>query len=143
VTHSTQNDFIAQPYSRFEVLTYYNTKVREGKIKLPYMSTQKFMGLTDTEFEGQDDLSALVTASPAHRFFWHVTQSNCNSANTNVAFYTAVIDYDVEFWDRVDTTLDLDGQIDRLVKLKEAKEGFVSVPESKGNRRGERKEKIL
>lgn len=129
-THATQNDDICQPFQQFQVLTYYNTKRKDGEIRMPAISTMKVFGNTWTEFAGNPDNTALVTASPAHRWFWVISQSNVNTANTNTCFYTAFIDYDIEFWDRVDTTLDLDQKIRHLQEIKEAK---THIPSSVGD----------
>lgn len=120
ITVPTALDALSQPYAKFVVVKYYTTGTPDGTIR-SNMTTSKIMGLSDLEFKGRDDLTALVSAQPSHQWYWHINQSNVNTANTCVTFFTVTIDYDVEFWDRVDTTLDLDSKIAHLTSLRDAK----------------------
>jgi len=112
-----QNDFATQPYTKVQKTTIYQngTKNQNGTLS---MSTQKFLGLKRTEFEGNDDLTAIVTTSPVHRWFWHLTVSADDGSSTIGHYIHIMVDYDVEFWDRVDTAVDL---MTRLVRNKAAK----------------------
>lgn len=116
-TQAAQENFQCQPYTQVRRTIIYNNGMpsQAGSIS---MSTQKFLGLSNTEFQGQDDLAALTSASPGHRWFWHLTITSDDQSSTTPHYCNVMIDYDVEFWDRVDTTLDL--KYERLLSVRRA-----------------------
>ncbi len=116
-TRTQQEYFQAQPYTKcFKTIVYTNgaASVR-GSLS---MSTQKYFGLSKTQFEGQEDTTALVSTSPAHRWFWHFCITSDDQSSSTLHYVNVRIDYDVEFWDRVDTTLDL--RYARLLDIRRA-----------------------
>lgn len=115
-TQTLMMDRISQPYAQLKHVVFNapNFGSSSSPIFVQHMNTQRFLGLSDVEFKGNDDLTALVTADPAHTWYWTISQTNIDVSDTITGYYTVFIDYDVEFWDRVDTALDLDSQIARL-----------------------------
>lgn len=113
VTASTQMDFAAQPYVKTRLTSIYRTGAPDSVFSLS-MSTAKFQGLSDTEFQGRDDLTSLVSTNPAEQWYWHVNVCNVDTSITaEIAVYIKIT-YDVEFFDRVDTTLDFYGKLTRM-----------------------------
>ncbi len=105
-TRTQQEYFQAQPYTRyFKSIIYANGRSdQQGSCT---MSTAKFLGLSRSEFEGNDDVASLVSANPAHQWYWHCVVSSDDQSSSTIHYVNFVVEYDVEFWDRVDTTLDL------------------------------------
>jgi len=115
ISLATQPDFQAQPYTQARVLTLYTT----GEPRCTFtqnMTTSKYLGLSQTEFEGRDDLAALTSANPAKQWYWKITATNVDTTGTTDLCINVEIDYDVEFWDRVDTTLDAVSAMERRVR---------------------------
>jgi hypothetical protein len=117
-TRASQENFQSTPYTRYAKTIIYRNGCPEMSGSMT-MSTQKFFGLTQAEFEGNEDACALVTANPSHQWFWHLSLSADDQGSTIVHYINYVVEYDVEFWDRVDTTLD--SRIDRMKLLRQMK----------------------
>jgi hypothetical protein len=118
-TQAAQANFQAQPYTVLQQTSLYRNGARSqsGFMK---MSTEKFLGLTRTEFLGNDDLTALVSADPSHQWYWHFTLSVADQSSTVPHYFNVAVEYDVEFWDRVDTNLDL--KYERLMSIRRIKQ---------------------
>lgn len=121
VSRTNTENFQAQPYTRFQKTIIYNngTESQSGSM---HMTTRQFLGLTSSEFEGADDLASLVSNTPAHEWFWHCTISMDDQSSTCVHYVNYVVEYDVEFFDRVDTTID-----SRLERVQELRRAFAST----------------
>jgi len=117
-TRAAQENFQAQPYTAVQKTIIYTngTSSQRGSMA---MTTRKFLGLSQTEFEGQDDLAALTSADPAHQFFWQMVICSDDQSSATPHYVNFQIDYDVEFWDRVDTSLDL--RVERQLSLRRLK----------------------
>lgn len=132
-TQAAQENFQAQPYTRVgKTIVYNNGSKASDHIGSLSMTTEKFLGLSRQEFLGNDDLTALVSADPAHLWYWHLCFSMDDQTSTCVIYLNVCIEYDVEFWDRVDTTLDL--KYERLLtnrRIKAAADQRTSSQQSK------------
>lgn len=127
-TLAGQANFQSTPYSRVEkFMIYTNGLPPIGKGSME-MSTQRFLGLSPTQFNGNDDLTALVTADPAHQWYWHFCVTVDDQSSSTKSFINFQIDYDIEFWDRVDTTLD--SRYERVLMMRRMK--ALSDSKSKG-----------
>jgi len=122
VTLATQMDFAAQPYSRAGLFNIYRAGAPDSVFTMS-MTTPKFQGLSAAEFAGRDDLTALVSTNPAEGWFWHVTATNVDLSVTSELAIMVELVYDVEFFDRIDATLDLTARIERLQLLRDRKGG--------------------
>lgn len=71
-------------------------------------STPTVLGLTAAQYQGSDETSALVTASPAHQWYWVIRSESFDQSTSTTAYCFITIDYDVEFFDRADRTLEVD-----------------------------------
>jgi hypothetical protein len=129
-TQAAQENFQAQPYTKVgKSIVYNNGSKASDQIGSISMSTEKFLGLSRQEFLGNDDLTALVSADPAHQWFWHLCFSVDDQTSTCNMYINVCIEYDVEFWDRVDTTLDL--KYERLLANRRIKaEADLKQPQS-------------
>jgi len=113
VTLPTQMDFAAQPYVQSRLHNIYRTGAPDTVFQSS-MSTMKFQGLSASEFEGRDDLTSLVSTNPAEQWYWHVSATNIDvSITSDVAIHVELV-YDVEFFDRIDTTLDFKERFARM-----------------------------
>jgi hypothetical protein len=108
--HSSTNagsydDALAAPYARSWIagaISSYNVSRKHSMSA----STAEFLGITKAGFYGDSELTAAVTNNPSHQWYWHIGNHPINSTDTVASFLAVEIDYDVEFWDRTETTLD-------------------------------------
>jgi hypothetical protein len=114
LTVNTQMDFITQPYVVANEFNIYRSGAKDSHFSM-HMSTTKFLGLTSGEFEGRDDLAAAVGANPALPWYWHISATNIDTGVTSEVAALIMIEYDVEFFNRVDTTID--EKYERLLNL--------------------------
>ncbi len=118
-TRTQQEYFQAQPYTRYQkTIVYQNGQATQSGTMS--MSTPKFLGLSRSEFEGNDDITTLVSANPAHQWYWHLCLTADDQSSATAHYVNFTVTYDVEFWDRTETTLD--AKLERLTELKRAKE---------------------
>lgn len=84
------------------------------------MQSARRFGVSPSQFAGYEQYTAAVTTNPATDFYWHfaVYASDLTSAPDFNLIVT--IDYDVEFYQRIDATLDLDAKYLRLTQVREA-----------------------
>jgi hypothetical protein len=115
VSRTNQENFQAQPYTQYQKSIIYRngTNSTSGSMS---MTTRKFLGLTTSEFEGNDELTSLVSTNPLHEWFWHCSIGMDDQSSTCQHFANYVVEYDVEFFDRVDTALDL--RYERTLELR-------------------------
>lgn len=116
-TLSSQENFQSLPYTQYhKTIIYRNgTSSTQGTMT---MSTQKFLGMSHTEFAGNEDLTSLTTTTPSHQWFWHLCMSMDDQVSSCIHYVNFVVTYDIEFWDRVDTTLDAEKKADLLQRLR-------------------------
>jgi hypothetical protein len=98
-------DFACQPYAVSKILHPYRTGASDHVFSVT-ATTAKFLGLNETDFRGRDDLTALTSASPATQWYWHISVVNADTTVTSETQFLAEIVYDVEFFNRIDTTVD-------------------------------------
>jgi len=119
ITAATQPDFIAQPYCKSVLTNVYRTGAPDTKYN-GHMSSARLLGLTNTEFAGRDDATAATGANPTLQWYWHISATNIDTAVTSeVAIHVELV-YDVEFYSRIDTTIDIVGRAQRAIQLRQA-----------------------
>ncbi len=74
-------------------------------------STQSVLGYTVPQYEGTDTLNGTSSASPTKLWYWCVRQSSFDDSTSVTVRYVITLDYDVEFFERLDQTLDLSAKI--------------------------------
>jgi hypothetical protein len=118
VSRSNQENFQAQPYTRYQKTIIYNngTASQSGTMS---MTTRKFIGMTQNEFLGAEEWAAPVSTNPANCWYWQLSLSSDDQTSTTTHYVNFVIEYDIEFFERVDTSLDL--QHERLLGLRRTK----------------------
>jgi len=134
-SQSVLNDAWAAPFMTFRSESQLNagyTPTNNSCKKS--MATAKFLGLTQVE-QMSDQYQALTTSQPAHQWYWH-TSILANDVASNITGYLFVeIVYDVEFFDRVELTLDEAIERAKMLKLNRAdvlrKRVTVEVSEKK------------
>jgi len=94
------------------------------------MSTPQFLGLSHTAFQGEDGLTALTTAQPAHQWYWNLSSWHQDRTTACVLYFTVVVEYDIEFYDRVESIIDLETRFQQLKDSKHRK-GLVSKSDRK------------
>jgi hypothetical protein len=79
------------------------------------MSTSKFLAVPIED----PDIASLVSTTPAHPWYFHINVINADYS-TNTSFTVSwEIDYDIEFWDRLEQSLDsLALRVERLRLLR-------------------------
>ncbi len=76
------------------------------------------MGYNEVAIRTDDTLQALTSANPVHQWYWHVIVRVADDTSTGDGRFYCKIEYDVEFFDRTDTLLDLNTNIySNLVRL--------------------------
>jgi len=119
VTYATAMDFAAQPYVKSSLQSIYRTGAKDAVFSAS-MTTAKFQGLSSTEFQGRDDLTALVSTNPAEQWYWQINATNVDVTVTSEVAIMVELTYDVEFFDRIDTTLDLVARFERALNIRRA-----------------------
>jgi len=83
-----------------------------------HYSTAQVLGYSERAVVDDDTLQALTSANPTHQWYWHIMMRAADDTSVIVASYYVKIEYDIEFFDRLDTSLDLSEKIHRdLVRL--------------------------
>jgi len=127
-------DAASMPYAKTRLLSIYRTGASDSVFK-GSMTTRKMLGLSKVEYDGRDDLTAAVTTNPALQWFWHITGINVDSAVTSEVAILVEITYDVEFFTRIETTIDL--RLNNLMSMRLAfEQANISKPSSKGRASG-------
>jgi hypothetical protein len=75
------------------------------------MSVRDILGYKTSAIEDDDTLQALTSANPNHQFYWHLMLQMTDQSSAGDAYITVRIEYDVEFFDRLDTLIDLAGEL--------------------------------
>jgi len=97
---------ISAPYAKFKILNQLNSGYTPKSDVISHsMSTQKILGLTNAELMS-DQYQALFTANPSHLWYWHTSiQANDGTSTITGRLYVKIV-YDIEFFDRIELTLD-------------------------------------
>jgi hypothetical protein len=106
ITAGTFYDAAAMPYAQNKIINVYRAGAPDAIFRSS-MTARKFYGLSKTEFEGRDDITAIVSASPTTQWYWHVSAINIDTAITSEVAISVDLVYDIEFFNRTETTLDL------------------------------------
>lgn len=93
-------------YSRSWQIGFNSTQFRPEGYK-NHMSTCKIYASTPQAFMGKDSLAAVYTANPEAMWYWNIAYYNPNQDQNITTSLSIVIDYDVEFYERIVTTLDM------------------------------------
>lgn len=107
VTITDQLDATAQPFSKDMVINGGTASTSTASLRLSMSSTTSaFLGYKTVAIDTDDTLQAQTSANPSHQWYWHIMCSMCDQASTGTLWYRTRIVYDVEFFDRIDTTID-------------------------------------
>lgn len=81
-------------------------------------STAQVLGYPESAVKDDDTLQALTSANPNHQWYWHVIVRVADDTSTGDGRFYCKVEYDVEFFDRLDTSIDLTVRIyNDLVRL--------------------------
>jgi len=109
-------DAASMPYSVMDYRGPYNAANFDTWMSMN-LTTREFLGMSKIQMEGDDDVASLYSANPAHVWYFHCALQ-CSDLSTSVTFRSLVmLEYDVLFYDRVDTTLDL--RVSRMLAMKQ------------------------
>lgn len=104
-----------------------------------YYTTAQVLGYTEGAIKDDDTLQALTSANPTHQWYWHVIVRVADDTTTGDGRFYCKVEYDVEFFDRLDTAIDLETKIyNDLVRLvsrtkREEKQQGTRELKTKGN----------
>ncbi len=70
-------------------------------------TTKQVLGMTQSQFEGSDQLIGTASGTPALSWYWMLTQESYDGSTSTSTYGLVIIDYDVEFFSRADQGLDL------------------------------------
>lgn len=93
---ATVFDYMGAPYAKWAAG---NANTLGNRTLITHLSTAAVLGLSGGQMEADDTLEALVTASPAHQWYWII--GTYSEATQSTSAYVS-IDYYVEFTDRID-----------------------------------------
>lgn len=94
-------EILDQPRCQWKLLPAVNIGSKSMRARY---STAEILGLNPKQIE-DEDYSASVSASPASLWYMNLFAFNVNASDLNIALNIVVrIDYDVRFYDRVNTT---------------------------------------
>lgn len=124
VSSANMMDFCAQPYVKSYLSAIYRTGAPDSVLSMS-MSTAKYLGLSDSEFKGRDDCASLVSTNPTLAWFWKIGCINIDVAVTAEVAVCVELVYDVEFFDRIDPSLDFYARFDRMRSIVGHLEGRV------------------
>lgn len=100
------NGATAQPYA------LYTTTSTANPVVLANRRTTKSM-IGEDVFKS-DRLQAVYNADPSEEWLWNITVQSADASSTSSALIKVIIDYDVEFFDRISADIDA-----RMTRLKE------------------------
>jgi len=113
---SVLQDAMSAPYVKWFLLNQLNSGDTEMLTHSHTMSTQEMLGLTSSELMS-DQYQALVGANPAHLWYWHTSLRAVDNASTITAYMQVQIEYDLEFMDRLELTLD--EKLERITTMRQ------------------------
>jgi len=106
-TLSSQNSAIGQLYAQS---SFYNggmtTSSAHTLVQRSSITTAKILGYKTSAIDDDDTLQAQTSANPSHQWYWHLMASMVDQSATGTIYYHVKIFYDVEFFDRIETTID-------------------------------------
>jgi hypothetical protein len=133
-TPSGFDSAVSMPFSQWHPV---GTSVGPIPMYTAAYSTAQVLGYKDSAIEDDDTLQALTSANPNHQWYWHILIRVSDDSSTGSGTFLVRIEYDVEFFDRLDTLLDLEHKlardIDRLYlkRLRDEKSGDkTGIPSS-------------
>jgi hypothetical protein len=91
------NGALAQPYALYAFTSPYAPVTLVSK-----MTTQKMVGNTTMA----DRLQAAYNADPSEEWVWNMTYQTADASTTASLYVKVIIDYDVEFFDRISGDID-------------------------------------
>jgi len=81
-------------------------------------STSQVLGYEQSAVKDDDTLQALTSANPNHQWYWHIMVRSSDDSSTGVGTFYCRLEYDIEFFDRLDTQIDLSERVYRdLIRL--------------------------
>jgi hypothetical protein len=109
VTLGNQMDVISQPMST-SMMFNGGLAVKQGSSYSPslFMSqtASHVLGYDTVAISTDDTLGSVTSANPSHQWYWHIFASMSDQTSSGTIWIRVKITYDVEFFDRVDTTID-------------------------------------
>jgi len=99
-------DMASQPYTKFQTSASYMIPQGLSRPNKMSMSTAKILGMDAVEFKGDDSLEANYNASPALQWYWLFGIQSTDGSSSTVRQLTVMVDYDIQWFDRNNTTID-------------------------------------
>jgi hypothetical protein len=91
-------------------------------------SSREILGQTEAQYQGTETTVGTASASPTLLWFWALRHEAYDQSTSTSTYCWVTIDYDVEFFNRLDQTLDLEDRIaDLQVRLARREERKKSV----------------
>jgi len=101
------HDAQSQPFAQAAIFYGGNATSRGTTMEMrKSMTTKVIMGYKQSAVDDDDTLAALTSANPNHQWYWHLIAGMMDGSSSGTVYYNLEIEYDVEFYDRVDTGLD-------------------------------------
>jgi hypothetical protein len=85
------------------------------------MSTPRIKGLPASLFPAAEDMASAVTTVPVDQWYWLISAINLDGSTSASFKFIVAIEYDVEFFGKVEDNLDLTAKLQRLGELVDAK----------------------
>jgi len=109
---SLRDSFASNPYVKKRMVNVNGSGI-ESPIE-SRMSTPKFSGITTSGFQGDSTFASAYTTVPANQWFWHICTQHVDLSSAAILYADVTITYDVEWYDRVESFLDLKSRITRF-----------------------------
>ena len=77
-------------------------------------ATREVLGQTEAQYQGTETTVGTAAASPSLLWFWAVRHEPLDQSTNTITYCWVTIDYDVEFFNRLDQVLDLEDRIAEL-----------------------------
>ncbi len=104
-------DTLSRPRSQYRYLMSAAAEIRP--MNLNY-STAQVLGLSDVEAQGAE-VSSIYNTVPTNPWYWVVELSSFDNSTSVTASIEVIINYRVQFYDRIDFGLSLSDRVTRLV----------------------------
>jgi hypothetical protein len=124
-------DAASQPMTINSVWTGESLKGKEGVTFRMKKSTMQVLGYKKMAIDTDDTLQALTSANPNHQFYWHIATAVVDQTSSVACYFYVQIDYDVEFFDRLDTLIDF-----KVMRVPKTLAGVVSQLVQERSERG-------
>lgn len=113
-------DAMAVPYAKWFISGSGGVATSNRNTLVNTMTSAKMFGHRPSEYQANE---SLTSANPAHQWYWHVSTHSADDSSFDAARIIVIITYDVEFFDRVDATLDM--KLARIQEMREARAAYL------------------